>query len=72
MPTPQPQGRPLPQSREELERRLLAELKSAENVFRNAAPDQKEKASERYRAALERFNSLVVDRKMPSGTTTEP
>ena len=59
-------------TREQIEDQLLAELKRREAEFHNASPQEKEAAGERYREALERFNDLIVDRKLPPGTATEP
>ena len=62
MPDPLPQGPVRPTDREELERRLLAEVKLWERAFLEAAPDQKEAVGERYRAALQRFNDVILKR----------
>jgi hypothetical protein len=59
-----PQGR----RREELEARLLAELRDAEAAFHRASPDEKPEAENRYRQALERFNEIIVHRRMPPGS----
>ncbi len=67
MPEPKPNPRPAP-PRQELEETLLAELKQAEADFHNAPPEQKEAAAERYRKVLERFNQVIVHRKMPPGS----
>ena len=68
MPADQPSGNPERESRQELEKRLLAELKHAESDFQSAAPDQKEAAGERYRHVLERFNTFILGHKVPPGS----
>jgi hypothetical protein len=62
MPDPQPQGPVRPHDREELERKLLAEVKQLEREFQEASPDRKEAVGERYRAALQRFNDVILKR----------
>jgi hypothetical protein len=62
-----PNGR----KREELEQRLLAELKEAETAFHQALPERKEEAENHYRRALERFNEIIVHRRMPPCTAEE-
>lgn len=69
MPAAQPSANPERESRQELEARLLAELKHAENEFQRAAPDGKEAAGERYRHVLERFNTFILGHKIPPGST---
>lgn len=71
MPLPDPLGPSRPKTRQQLEAELLAELKRAETAFHEASPDAKEGAAERYRAALQRFNDVVVARKIPPGWETE-
>jgi hypothetical protein len=72
MPAAQPTGNPERESKQELEKQLLAELKHAESEFQRAAPDQKEAAGERYRHVLERFNTFILGRKMPPSSSGEP
>jgi hypothetical protein len=71
MPAAQPTGNPERESRQEVEKQLLAELKQAESEFQSAAPDQKEATAERYRRVLERFNTFILGRKMPPGSSSE-
>jgi hypothetical protein len=71
MAEPQSKQPPYGSRREELEQRLLAELKEAETAFHQAPPGQKEQAENRYRQALERFNEIIVHRRMPPGTAEE-
>jgi len=54
------------ESRQELEEELFAELKQAEADFQSATADEKEAASERYRAVLDRFNTLILGPKPPA------
>jgi hypothetical protein len=54
-------------ARQQLEARLLRELKVAEAVFQSALPEQKAEASRQYREALDRFNDLILNRG-PSGS----
>jgi hypothetical protein len=51
--------------RQQLEARLLRELKAAEALFQSALPEQKEQASRQYREALDRFNDLILNRRTP-------
>jgi hypothetical protein len=52
-------------ARQQLEAQLLRELKAAEAVFHAALPEQKADASRHYREALDRFNDLILNRKLP-------
>ena len=51
--------------RQQLEAQLLRELKAAEALFHAALPEQKANASRHYREALDRFNDLILNRKLP-------
>jgi len=51
--------------REEIEERLLVELKEAEAAFQTASPEQRDAAEARYRDALDRFNEVIVYRRIP-------
>jgi hypothetical protein len=53
-------------ARQQLEIQLLRELKAAEAVFLSALPEQKAEASRQYREALDRFNDLILHRKLPN------
>jgi hypothetical protein len=68
MPSPHPNQPPHGRRREELEERLLAELREAEAAFHLAGPEEKPEAENRYRQALERFNEIIVHRRMPPGS----
>lgn len=68
MPEPSPDNASHNRLRQQLEEQLLAELKAAEVAFRTAPPGEKEAASDRYRQALERFNEVIVHRRMPAGS----
>ena len=52
-------------ARQQLEARLLLELKAAEAVFHSALPEEKAEASRQYREVLDRFNDLILNRKTP-------
>lgn len=52
-------------ARQQLEVELLRELKAAEAAFHSALPEQKAEASRLYREALDRFNDLILNRKLP-------
>jgi hypothetical protein len=52
-------------ARQQLEARLLRELKAAEAAFQSALPEEKAEASRHYREALDRFNDLILNRKTP-------
>ena len=51
--------------RQQLEVQLLGELKAAEAIFQSALPEQKAEASRLYREALDRFNDLILNLKLP-------
>jgi hypothetical protein len=51
-------------ARQQLEVQLLQELKAAEAVFHSALPEQKAEASRHYREVLDRFNDLIIHRKV--------
>jgi hypothetical protein len=52
-------------ARQQLEARLLRELKTAEALFQSALPEEKAEASRQYREALDRFNDLILNRRAP-------
>lgn len=47
------------------EGKLLHQVRQAEIEFKQAGPEQKEQAGERYRRALDRFSRLILDRRFP-------
>jgi len=62
MSDPLPQGPVRLTDREELERKLLAEVRLLEREFQEARPAEKEAVGERYREALQRFNDVILKR----------
>jgi len=60
-----------PRPGERIVARLLTELKAAEAAFTRADAPEKEAAGERYRQVLERFNEVIVHRRMPPGVALE-
>jgi DNA-binding FadR family transcriptional regulator len=52
-------------ARQQLEARLLLELKTAEAAFQSALPEEKAEAGRQYREALDRFNDLILNRRAP-------
>jgi hypothetical protein len=52
-------------ARQQMEAQLLRELKTAEAVFQSALPEEKAAASRQYREALDRFNDLILNRRLP-------
>jgi hypothetical protein len=67
MPTRLSQTPPLPPDREQIEAHLLAELRRAEEEFKQAGPDQKAAAEEVFRKALREFSELILDPRFPPG-----
>jgi hypothetical protein len=49
-----------------VEGELLHQVRQAEIEFKQAAPEQKEQAGEKYRRALDRFSRLILDRRSPT------
>ena len=58
------------QEREQLEKRLRAELDQAEHFLNDATPEQKLDAVERFRQALRNFSEYVLEGKTPKGLAT--
>ena len=54
-------------SRQQLEAELLTSVQEAEREYRKVKGAAKEAARKKYERALHRFNTLVIDRKMPDG-----
>lgn len=50
----------------QVEVQLLTDVRAAEAAFKQASGDQKERAGEIYRQALDRFSELILERRFPS------
>ena len=56
----------------ELEEQLLRDVNEAERAFHSASPAARSAATERYRMALEKFNSLILGNRFPPASSSEP
>jgi hypothetical protein len=55
----------LPAPLRKVEGELLDQVRRAEIEFKQAPPERKEQAGERYRRALDRFSQLILDQRFP-------